>query len=152
MRSLTALCMCIIRYSLDHGLFCSVSIYKLHLGKSWGVVRGYVMLCLLLWLLCQPEENKHVCRSHGLSRLLPAFQPLSSCLAYPGFSEQCPQYEQQDNWHCEQDEEQNTGKEEDGPFCPQKGLKKWYGHVKNTEAMLKRIHWPNKRQFKYQNN
>ena len=149
-------------WPLHHGCVCWVS----HERREYSVntalaavsarreaVCSYVVLLwLLLWLLCQPEENKHVCRSHGVSRLLPAFQPLSSCLAYPGFSEQCPQYEQQDNWHCEQDEEQNTGKEEDGPFCPQKGLKKWYGHVKNTEAMLKRIHWPNKRQFKYQNN
>ena len=30
------------------------------------------------------------------------FQPLSSCLAYPEFSEQC---EQKDNWHYEQDQQ-----------------------------------------------
>ena len=35
-----------------------------------------------------------------------SLEPLSSCLAYPGFSEQCGQCEQQDNWHCEQDEKQ----------------------------------------------
>ena len=29
------------------------------------------------------------------------FQPLSLCFAYPGFSKQC---EQQENWHCEQDQ------------------------------------------------
>ena len=35
------------------------------------------------------------------------FQPLSSCLTYPGFSEQCAQCEQQDNWCCEQDQLDN---------------------------------------------
>ena len=35
------------------------------------------------------------------------FQPLSSCLAYPGFSEQCGQCEKRDNWHCEQDQQES---------------------------------------------
>ena len=40
-----------------------------------------------------------------------SFQPLSLGLADPGFSEQCAQCEQRDNWHHKQDEEQykNTG-------------------------------------------
>ena len=33
------------------------------------------------------------------------FQPLGSHLAYPGFSEQCRQCKQQDNWHHEQDDQ-----------------------------------------------
>ena len=32
------------------------------------------------------------------------FQPLSLCLAYPGFSKQCGQREQPDRWCCEQDQ------------------------------------------------
>ena len=32
------------------------------------------------------------------------FQPLSSSLAYSGFSEQFRQCEQQDNWHYKQDQ------------------------------------------------
>ena len=35
------------------------------------------------------------------------FQPLSSHLAYPGFSEQCRQCEQWDNWCCEQGQQDN---------------------------------------------
>ena len=34
-----------------------------------------------------------------------SFHPLSSCLAYSGFSEQCEQW---DNWHREQDQQNNT--------------------------------------------
>lgn len=37
----------------------------------------------MLQLPSQPGENKRVCSSYGSSSLL-----LSSCLAYPGFSEQ----------------------------------------------------------------
>ena len=37
------------------------------------------------------------------------FQPLSSLLAYAGFSKHCRQCEQQDNWCHEQDKEQHSG-------------------------------------------
>ena len=37
------------------------------------------------------------------------FQPLSSHLAYPGFSKQCGQCEQQDNW-CHKQDQQYTYK------------------------------------------
>ena len=33
------------------------------------VMCGYVVLCLLLWLLCQLEENKRVCSYYGSSRV-----------------------------------------------------------------------------------
>ena len=33
------------------------------------VMCGYVVLCLLLWLLCQLEENKRVCSTYGSSRV-----------------------------------------------------------------------------------
>ena len=58
----------------------------------------------VLWLPCQPEENKYVCRSYGSSNLLPASK-LTSYLpwvvGYPAnrvpHSEQRGQCEQQDN-------------------------------------------------------
>ena len=50
----------------------------------------------VLWLLCQPER---IDVPAGPMTPHIFFQPLSSCLAYPGFSKQC---EQQDNWHHEQ--------------------------------------------------
>ena len=65
-----------------------------------------VMLWLLLWLLHQPGERLcfGCCASQERINVsaLPiaprvSFQPLSSCLAYPGFSKRC---EQQYNWHC----------------------------------------------------
>ena len=40
---------------LATGFFCVASIYKVHLDKLC-----VVKLCLLLWLLNQPGENKHV--------------------------------------------------------------------------------------------
>ena len=64
-----------------------------------------VMLWLLLWLLCQLGERMcyGCCASQeriNMSAVPTAprvsFQPFSSSLSYPGFSEQC---EQQDSWH-----------------------------------------------------
>ena len=64
--------------------------------RHWGTLEwhhgyaiwGYVMAVIAtLWLCC------------GCS-----FQPLSSRLAYPGFSEQCGQYELWDNWCHQQDQ------------------------------------------------
>ena len=75
--------------------------------------RRETIVCLLLWLLHQPGEKLfcvwlcygccyHCCISQervNVSAVPTApqlfFQPLSLCLAYPGFSGQC---EQQDNW------------------------------------------------------
>ena len=78
-----------------------IMLYEVMLWFSYGYVM--VMLWLLLWLLHQP--GKRLC--HGccfsqerinVSALLIApqisFQPCSFCLAYPGFSKQCKQYEQ----------------------------------------------------------
>ena len=78
--------------------------------KSWlcymrlcyGSAISYVMV--MLWLLHQSGENKFaVPMAPRVS-----FQPLSLCLAYPGFNKQCTQCEQQDNWHYKQDQ-QNRG-------------------------------------------
>ena len=55
------------------------------------------MLCLLLQLLCQPERI-NVSAFPMAPRIF--FWPLSSPLAYPAFSEQCGQCEQQYNWCC----------------------------------------------------
>ena len=65
------------------------------------VVWSYVMLCLLLWLLWEPEEKSEVPMGPCVF-----FHPLSLHFAYPGFREQCRECDQQDKWHCEQDEEQ----------------------------------------------
>ena len=58
----------------------------------------------VLWLPCQPGENKRVCSSYGSLHIPPA-SPLSSYL--PGFNKQCEQCEQQDSWHCEHDQRYN---------------------------------------------
>ena len=74
------------------GCFCSVCIYvyKLHLQMAWCVTCSYVVLCLLLQLLCQPGEKASAVPTSPLS----FFQPLSSFLAYHGFSEQCTQWDE----------------------------------------------------------
>lgn len=66
---------------------------------------GLVMatLWLLLRRLCQPAESK---LSAVPTALHISFQPLRSCLAYPGFNEQRAQCYQRDSWHHKQDEEQ----------------------------------------------
>ena len=60
-----------------------------------------VMLHLLLWLLCEPEEKSAVPMGPCVF-----FHPFSLHLAYPGFGEQYGECEEQNKWHCEQDEEQ----------------------------------------------
>ena len=68
-----------------------------------------VLLWLLLWPLPQPE--KKLCYGcHASQEWINHwifFQPLSSHLAYPGFSEQRRQCEQWDNWCCEQGQQDN---------------------------------------------
>ena len=73
------------------------------LGLHWSNIM--VMLWLLLWLLCQLGERMcYGCRASQERINMSAvptvprvsFQPFSSSLSYPGFSEQC---EQQDSWH-----------------------------------------------------
>ena len=56
----------------------------------------------VLWLPCQPGENKPGYSSYSVWVF---FQPLSSRLTFPGFSEQWGQCEQQENWHPEQDQQ-----------------------------------------------
>ena len=85
-------------------------------ARSEGVC-GYVVLRYGYCYGCRASQKRiNMSAVPMASRVF--FRPsgLSSCLAYPAFSEQCRQCEQQDSWHCEQDEEQNTGKEEGGPF------------------------------------
>ena len=101
-----------------------VSLLLPHDCVHWSAARGENIACLLLWLddrlllwqerrllwpLCQPGERLCcVILCHGccperinMSAVPTAprvfFQPLSSCLAFPGFSEQCEQ-----QWHHEQ--------------------------------------------------
>ena len=90
-----------------------IMLYEVMLWLLQGSVM--VMLWPLLQLLRQPGERLcYGCQASQerikLSSVPMApqvfFQPLSLCLAYPGFSEQCGQCEQRDNWHREQDEEQ----------------------------------------------
>ena len=65
--------------------FTAVS--RLSVGSA---TRGENIVCILLWLLYQPGENKSV-----YSSVAPwvFFLPLSSCLTYPGFNEQCVQWD-----------------------------------------------------------
>ena len=68
------------------------------------------------------------------------FQSLSSHLAYPGFSEQCGQCKQRDNWHYEQDQQYHWCSQQDEAsyirllnFFPYLGslsfhLKLWFYH------------------------
>ena len=54
-----------------------------------------------LWYGCQGKTSvSTIARAPGVS-----FQPLSSRLAYPGFSEQCGQWIQQDDWRHRQDQQ-----------------------------------------------
>ena len=81
-------------------------------AASWLHYIGYVMavLWLLLWLLHQqggrPCYGCHASQERINVSAFPTaphifFQPLSLCLAYPGFSKQC---EQQDNWRHDQNQ------------------------------------------------
>ena len=71
------------------------------------------------------------------------FQPLSSCLAYPEFSEQC---EQKDNWHYEQDQQydwyswQNT--QQVGKTEPPQKSRQDTQQVEEPEAPLDEGQWP----------
>ena len=80
------------------GRYCCIT--AMSIGSA---MRGEIIACLLLWLLHQPGEK--LCRVRlcygccvsqkriSVSAVPTAprvfFQTLSSCLAYPGFSEQC---------------------------------------------------------------
>lgn len=59
----------------------------------------------VLWLPCHPGENEHVCSSCCSLSLLAASRPVP---AYPGFSKQCTQCEQQDSW-CHKCDQQCSG-------------------------------------------
>ena len=67
------------------------------------VVWGYVVLCYVCCYGCCASQERI-----SMSAVPKAScSNLSSGLAYPGFSEQCSQCKQQDNWDYEQDEEQH---------------------------------------------
>ena len=88
-------------------LFCAVLMCKLHLEirviyccimaiSVGSAMRGENIKCLLLcllvsqerillWLLCQPGENKHVCSSCSSLSLLLVYCP---CFVYLGFNDE----------------------------------------------------------------
>ena len=78
---------CCIGATLEHILVMqSEFISRLHYGYLMVILCPLLWLRrrnTVLWLPCQPGENKSVCSSYG------SFQPLSSCLAYHGFRELC---------------------------------------------------------------
>lgn len=84
----------------------------LHYGYDMG------MLWLLLWAITPGERLCYGCclsqESINVSAIPMApcnfFLPLNSSFAYPGFSKQ---YEQQDNWHHEQDQQYNWCSQQD---------------------------------------
>ena len=94
-----------MRYSLGHRLLCVVCLYKLHLEKA---LKGCVRLCYVISAATAGCANQKKINVSAVS-VAPCvfFQPLSSRLAYHGFSEQCTQCEQQDNWCHEQDQPQH---------------------------------------------
>ena len=65
------------------------------------VVCSYVVLCYFsCYSCCASQKRIHVSAVPMAPQVF--FQPLSSCLAYPGLSQQCRQCKQQDNWHHKQ--------------------------------------------------
>ena len=82
-----------------------------YINFTWRNPEGcYVQLCCvtlrLLWHGCVRWASREGRGNYGCSPAAPRifFQPLSLSLAYPGFSEQGKQCEQQDSWCHEQDE------------------------------------------------
>ena len=73
------------------------------------------VVCSYVYGCCASQNRINVSAFPMAPRIF--FWPLSSHLAYPGFSEQCAQCEQQDNQHCEQDEEQCTLVIRDEKLC-----------------------------------
>ena len=79
---------------------------------------GYILVIFWPLLGLQHQHGERVCYGcHGsqerinLSAIPSAprifFQPLISHLAYPGFSKQCRECEQRDNWHHQQNQQYN---------------------------------------------
>ena len=72
-------------------ILCAVCLYELHLEWQYycylmavfvgSAMRGENIVCLLLWLLCQPGENRYVCSFCGSLNVLPACL-LAPCLAW----------------------------------------------------------------------
>ena len=125
--------MSIMRYSPGHGLLCALYLHELQRGSpgcccpettlAWhlgAVTRGYVTAVpwlhygyimaavtaaasagreAVLRLPCQPGKKSVSAVPMG-PRVI--FQPLNLCLAHPGCSKP---WEQQDNWHHEQDQQ-----------------------------------------------
>lgn len=86
------------RYLFGHRLCCcKAAVLLLHHDRVCGVSHERRDL----WYGCHAGQNRisvsAIARAPGVS-----FWPLSSRLAYPGFSEQCGQWLQQDNWRHQQ--------------------------------------------------
>ena len=123
-----------------------IMLYEIILWLCYGYIM--ITLWLLLWLPQQPGERLYYgCHASqekiNVSQVPMApqvfFQPLSSCLAYPGFSEQCGQCEKRDNWHCEQDQQESPNQKQ--PKCPSMGdwlNKLQYSHTKTFYSALKK--------------
>ena len=72
------------------------------------VLCSYVVLCCICYYWCCASQRKINISAVSMAPQV-FFQPLSSLLAYAGFSKHCRQCEQQDNWCHEQDKEQHSG-------------------------------------------
>ena len=68
------------------------STHKLHVEKPWRVVCDYVVLC---YVCCNNCYASHEIINVSAVPMAPPFffQPPSSILAYPGFSEECTQWD-----------------------------------------------------------
>ena len=80
----------------------TVALLLCHSCVRWVSHGGENRACLLLQLLRQPGKNRRVCNSCSFSSL----QPLSSRLAYPGFSKQRRQRYQRGKWRHKHDDPQ----------------------------------------------
>ena len=65
----------------------------------------YVVLCYICFCGCFASQKRINVSAVPMTPPV-FFQPLSSRLAYPGFTKYCEQCEKQDNWRHKQDEEQ----------------------------------------------
>lgn len=79
---------------------CLLLQLRYHAGEKTVVATASARLC---YGCCTSQGRINVSTVPTAPRAF--FQPLSSCLAYPGFSERRGQCEQHDNWHHERDQQ-----------------------------------------------
>ena len=122
MRSFIAPPMRITSYPLSHRLLC-VRLYMLHLQKPRRVVCGYAVLCYVRCCGCRVSQERINVPAVPMDPRI-FFQPLSSHLAYHGFSERCKQW---DSWCHEQDQQCNWCSEQDTQLVekPEAPQKRW---------------------------